>query len=430
MPIYNDYFGHSVQYDATQEVLTTIGGIPIPHKSYFWLDPWFVKNFKEAPNGYSAFNLDEIRLWVIDNWTQIQAESTPRRYLRTLLSSILYVDGTLTEIRDQTSLLGLPYCKVRSDQNTSSFVLVQTETPIVSEFKIILQTYNQVKLVPVPTPTETLPIESYYLVTNNYSYTPDPDFRSLVTEKQELYFGLELEISTKLSVEELQHVVTEVEPKQEPFFYCKSDSSVNGRYSNKVELVTHPMTPKVQRLEWSKFFKKIDKLLAGRNLSDFFDTSGELNNGLHIHLSDSAFIENRGNFHRRRFLTFWNQWDMGFKRWLKVVSKRHDISGQYFAPHPELNKYVLSERMRKDISNGRNNAAAQRSGKRTVEVRVFQGIFDMTHVMSCIEITEASFYFTINCPYSAFGRGFADTFGKYVMDQKGYKYAKETLRCA
>ena len=113
-------------------------------------------------------------------------------------------------------------------------------------------------------------------------------------------FGVELEFSSSVSVKELQYIVTDVEPKQRPFFIFKHDGSVTGRFQHKVELVTVPCTARYLRQEFKKFFKKLETLCAvkGRPLSDYFDTSFNLNNGIHIHVSRSSFVS---DVHRRKF---------------------------------------------------------------------------------------------------------------------------------
>lgn len=277
----------------------------------------------------------------------------------------------------------------------------------------------------------------YYRV-HNWSWEP-PEQVFLATKRDarsSMFFGMELEVSTSLSVAEIQAIVTEFEPKQEPFFFFKDDTSISGRFDNLVEIVTHPMTPRRARIEWRKFFTKMEKVayFMETTVDELFDTSTNLNNGLHIHLSNDGF-DSIG--HMRRFQTAWNFWDRAAQEFYKNVGKRQFIpdSSNYYHIHPDLAGRTLAFRLKNGVArssrhdNQRRHAVCHQNPM-TTELRIFQGIFDKRHVLACIEVTLASLEFTRQCPLSKYNRHFISRFKDWTMNQQGYKYAKEVLACA
>jgi hypothetical protein len=292
-------------------------------------------------------------------------------------------------------------------------------------------------------PTEvTFDLPDYWKDEHNYSYQMDPDtfnfFRTTDRDKGDtLMFGLELEVSTKICNEELQYIVTEVEPKQEPFFITKDDSSITRSMDYGYEIVTVPCTPRYLKQEFKILFDKIEKLVndKGKSIEDYFDTAIDLNNGIHIHVGKDAFeYEQGGGLHARKFLAAWNQWDSSTKALLQEMSRRKsDYSHHQYTPidNGYLGK-TLARRLHKRLaphSEGRSVCHGRKS--QTYEVRLFQGIFDITHVLSCIEAVEAMYYFTRDIGFKSFGRSFRSSFEKYIINTpRRYRNLKETLKCA
>lgn len=277
-----------------------------------------------------------------------------------------------------------------------------------------------------------------YFNVRNYSWRPSRfEFFSKDKERTELYFGLEIEVSTRLSSHELQTIVTKMEPKQDIFFYFKSDSSISGEYEYNYEIVTMPCTPAYHKEQWRILFKKLDELLAGRELSEFFDTGDRLTNGIHIHVSKNAFIQStrQDQKHMNRFLTAFNIWDKKYTDWLTRVCRRPtDIKGHRFcSTNPQYEGYELSWRLtgkNKSRSVSERHSTAHETSH-TVEVRCFQGIFDLNHIIACIEFTEAMFYYVFEAPLSAYTRDFGDKFTQWVVQTGKYRKAKEVmLQCA
>ena len=257
----------------------------------------------------------------------------------------------------------------------------------------------------------------------NYSFKMNKDtfnwFRSIKNENS-VMFGMELEISTKLSREEIQDIVQKVEPKQEPFFIFKQDSSIRGKYKNHVELVTVPCTPRYLRTHWKIFFQKIERLCKekGLNVDDVVDTNTNLSNGLHIHVSRDSFLDEP---HYNKFLTSWNQWNKSVVNLFNTVSSRpSDYTKNGYCRISSSHDGIVLARRLKGLSNmDRMCVAHDRSGA-TVEVRLFQGIFDLAHVMRCISFTEAVFEFSQEMGYSNFDSRFVSSMSQFINTKRKY----------
>ena len=286
-------------------------------------------------------------------------------------------------------------------------------------------------------------VDKQYYRKMNYTFTPeDLPFLKTKKEKHRRYFGMEIEVSSTITPTELQIIVTEVEPKQELFFYMKDDTSIRGKYGQYFEIVTVPMTPRRMKREWHTLFKKLERLCSERgvDLEDVFDMSEDLNNGIHIHVNNKCFVSHakptkykRGrSFHKNRFLTAFNQWDTSFQVWMKKVSKRpyEGRRSEYFPPHPCFDGLTVARRLSQGQTHDEHRSACHDNG-RTTEVRVFYGLFDLKHIFSCIEFTDAMIDFTHNAPISAFGSRFVPKFTSWLDRQPGYRNAKEVLKaCA
>lgn len=302
-------------------------------------------------------------------------------------------------------------------------------------------------LVRLPPPENQTPLvrETKWNKFHNYTYKMDPyDFeffrrtpKCLVTE-DETMFGVEVEICTKLSPKEIQYIVTEVEPKQKPFFIMKHDGSITGRFANKIELVTVPSTPRYLRQEFRKFFNKLDRLTQakGKTVSDYFDTASNLNNGIHIHVSRDSFSSVT---HSRKFMSVWQMQDSNTTQFLQSISRRpyRLDDGSYCRPLVSLRDKSVSYRLRhadREFSRERHTTV-NCSNSSTLEVRLFQGIFDLTHILRCIEMVELTFMFCRDASLGVFvssrsrPSSFAREFKNYLFKTPGFKNLKEEMKC-
>ena len=238
-------------------------------------------------------------------------------------------------------------------------------------------------------------------------------------------FGMELEVSTSLSCEEIQEIVAEVRPKQEPFFIFKQDSSISGCYLNRVELVTVPCSPKYLKKAWKLFFNKVHKLCAAKGLEieDVFDVSSNLSNGIHIHVSKSTFLN---KLHKRKFIAAWNSPESNITNTIQRISGRpfNYTDNHYCSPSYRFDT-KLGRRLRVD-TKGRSTCHEL---SRTVEVRVFQGIVGIDHILRCIEATEAMYYMVLSLPISKF-TDYPELLEEFVHKNSGYNKLKEFFACA
>lgn len=288
-------------------------------------------------------------------------------------------------------------------------------------------------ILPLDTPSRSVGgSETLWNRKYNYSYKMDPDefnfFRSN-RKSETLFFGMEVEISTQLSLEEIQYIVTEVEPKQEPFFIGKDDSSVNGQYNNRVELVTVPCTPRYLRTNFKTFFEKVERLAVakGGRTKDYFDTSCNLNNGIHIHVSRNAF---ENNLHRRKFNMVFHMTDRHTVKLFNEVSGRADYQNNtYCHPSREFAGRTVAYNLKNNSDRlGDHHLVASTASSQTTEVRLFQGIWDVEHVLMCIDFTESVFDFTAEMPFSVINWRFADTLKNFVLKSCKYRTFKKGLK--
>ena len=264
----------------------------------------------------------------------------------------------------------------------------------------------------------------------NYTKKMDSDeynfYRTLKGEGADnVMFGMELEVSTKLSCEEIQEIVTDVRPKQEPFFIFKQDSSISGQYSNNVELVTVPCSPKYLKKAWKLFFNKVHKLCAAKGLEikDVFDVRNDLSNGIHIHVSKSTFLN---KLHKRKFVAAWNSPESNITRTIQRISGRpfNYTDNHYCTPN-----YRFDTKLARRLQMDTNGRATCHELSRTVEVRVFQGIVDIDHIIRCIEATEAMYYMVLSLPISKF-TDYPELLEEFVHKNSGYNKLKEFFACA
>lgn len=258
----------------------------------------------------------------------------------------------------------------------------------------------------------------------HYKFVPEaPVFHSLPREQGKLYFGLEFEVVTHLNFKDIQRVVTDVEPVQEPFFYFKHDGSIEycdeeGEAS--VEIVTLPCTARFLRKNLRLFFSKLDKL----GLSDKVDTN--VTCGVHVHLSKEAFYS---NFHRKKFVALWNQFESTSKSFIQKLGKRSFTS--YCKNADAHNGFILSRRLKTDVFADGSNAdkySASRETSKTVEVRVFKGDFTLDHIIYCLDVTRAMFAYSDKMALSDLkGSSFKGNFLSWLRRHPNFNTLKKEL---
>lgn len=284
-----------------------------------------------------------------------------------------------------------------------------------------------------PSPRLPPETESTWGNLRNYSFRMNEGiygfFRPTKQERDgELYFGMELEVCTRLSTQEVQYIVTEVSPKQEPFFIMKDDGSINGRYANRMELVTVPATPKYLRKAWSTFFKKVERLAskAGKKVKDYFDVATDLNNGLHIHVNRSSF---HNTMHQRKFIHILNMHDKQTTDFLQFVSGRTNyLDIQYCCPSDRFKGRTVAYNLKHTAASDSGRGVTSLRSSPTVEVRLFQGIFSLEHVLKCIDFVHALHDYADMTPFSCLNWRFAPKFQEYVLKSNLYRHFRKELK--
>lgn len=245
------------------------------------------------------------------------------------------------------------------------------------------------------------------------------------------HYGVEIELSTLISPEELQRIVVEVEPKQEPFFYFKHDGSIYAHYEYTYEIVTMPCKRRFLIKNLKILFDKLDRLAEdkGDTLSDYFDTQLRSNNGLHIHVEKNAF---RSRLVANRFACLWNQWSRSSLSVLNALSKRpNGIQNQeYCRTHPGMNRRTLPWRLKNgaQVNDNYERRSACREAPATLEVRIFQGLFDLDHILNSIQAVDAMFYFAHEMSLSSFDMRFSKAFKTWVKKKGTYVRVQNILK--
>lgn len=202
-------------------------------------------------------------------------------------------------------------------------------------------------------------------------------------EHKPLLYGVELEVSTNYSVRDIIDACDDV------YMIAKQDSSISGSCRNKMELVTIPMSLRRHKLEWAKWFSKIDY--------NNFDCTTETTNGMHVHIGKDNFLTPQ---HLRNFI--WFITSPAHKPFTLALSERDITSFRIYSNVPtynnlsKINSYIDCVLQ----ASGLRGAVNVSSGKGTIEVRIFKGIVSYAAVLKNLEAVDAIFHFTRNNSFS------------------------------
>jgi len=270
-------------------------------------------------------------------------------------------------------------------------------------------------------------VPQYFKVKNNYKFTPE-NLEFLSEEGirgNEMFFGMEVEMATDLPLDEIQRVVTQVEPVQRPFFYFKHDGSIDvidevmemDGWQN-IELVTLPCNVRYLRKNFRVLFEKLKKL----DYQHRFDWNSSC--GIHLHLSSNAFFE---GLHKKKFVTFFNQYERSGKALVQKLGKRRFTT--YCKNNVGSEGVSLARRLQKGVySSGYNNDkySACRETDQTVEVRIFKSGFEYEHITYCIEAMQAMFDYCRKVPLRTIGSPYVSSdFTSWLFSQPKYKTLKK-----
>ncbi len=246
---------------------------------------------------------------------------------------------------------------------------------------------------------------------NDYSYKPDPKF--IGKDKNNLYFGIELEMEIRSG--ELDNSAKYVAENIGEWVYMKQDSSINQGGYRGFELVSHP----ISFSSWSDFplFDKTLDYLREHQEARAWDAKSC---GLHIHVSRAGF---KSGAHTHRWLTliYKNAPEM-----MKFAGRKSDYAkfsdvykyDEYDRPYFTLADKVASPRQ---VSTERYSAVNTQN-EHTLELRFFRGTTKPSGVRSAIQLAHASIEYTRNLTLSDVKLGMLgwDWFYDYVEANNGF----------
>ena len=398
-----------------------IGGVMMPssyHSSY-WYHPEFLAQLPAPTWG-------ELKKWHTTNKESLDVDF--RRSIEDILENLtLDMDKEILLYKHRRSINFSLFSQ--EEENSKPEVVWDGVRRFVASGQYTMYTYP---LDEVAQPSGSPRIREW-------NYAPEEfTFMDMNKEKTNRYFGLELEVNTSIPWHDLHRVMTQVEPIQEEFLYAVSDSSVSGTKPHSYELVSQPMSPRRMRTEFSKFFKKLERLVVakGKTLDDVFDMESS-SNGIHIHVDRRTFDKNEGRrssvlarTHRRKFISVWNGFEKVSTDLVSVLAGRDVTTSHYCRVVPEYRGrttgYLLSQA---DIRHGNGRYCGCNETRKTLEVRVFSGVPKLKHILRCIDSVEAMIDFTEVAPHSIFNRRFSSAFSSWVHQapKSMYRTLRETI---
>jgi len=405
-----------------------IDGSPIaPYTDRWFQDPAFIASL--ATNTWGSViafvkkNEDELRAGIYTGYFISDLLSTPEEVL-----SKPVVKVNLGNIRDSTSVLftepqggAKPYVQYDGFSKQPNFPLTKRSTAV------FLNVYSSAyvrglnsTMTAVRTPSQVM----------NYTYRPDYKFMAMPKEKTECFFGLELEVNSRIPWDDVYRTMTEVFPVQEPFIFAKSDSSISGDFLNSYEIVSHPMSPRRMRAEFRILFTKLERLLKEKNMvwEENFDMVTK-STGIHVHVSKTAFTP-LSRTHMKKFMLLWNTSGSTVSSFTSQLACRETKGNHYIKPAESYRGRSLAWMLREGKNSERY--AACNETRETVEVRVFRGQPCLKAVCHAIDTTEAMLKFTEQASMSQLNRRFPTAFKSWLgkQNKNSYRSLKETLKCA
>ena len=246
---------------------------------------------------------------------------------------------------------------------------------------------------------------------HDYSYKPDPKF--IGQDKNNLYFGIELEMEIRSG--DLASSARYVAENIGEWFYMKQDSSIGQGGYRGFELVSHP----ISFAKWSDmpdFDRTLDYLRENQEARAWDAKSC----GLHIHVSREGF-NSGAHVHRWLALVYKNAPDMmRFAGRKSDYAKFNDVYkyDEYDRPYFTLADKVADPR---GVNTERHSAINTRNDH-TLELRFFRGTTKPSGVRSAIQLAHASIEYTRNLNISDVKIGMLgwEWFYDYVEANNGY----------
>jgi hypothetical protein len=261
----------------------------------------------------------------------------------------------------------------------------------------------------------------------NYTYKPEYKFMAMPKEQTECYFGLELEVNSKVPWSDIHRAMTSMVPVQEAFIFAKQDGSISGQFNNCYEVVSHPMSPRRMRVEFTTLFKKLERLVADKGLEwkEVFDM-GTTTTGIHVHVSKGSFTP-LSRTHKKKFMMLWNNSSPAISDFTAKLACRTLKGNTYVKPASDYVGRSLAWMLKEGRNSDRHSSCNETAS--TVEVRAFRGQPSLASVRHAIDTTEAMLRFTEQMPNSQLNRHFPRHFKAWLgkQNKNSYRNLKMTL---
>jgi len=217
---------------------------------------------------------------------------------------------------------------------------------------------------------------------HDYSYRPDPIFRSSENEQTRLYFGIEIETEVRGGDYSDRTNAAEYAQQQLEMYdlaYLKSDGSLECGF----EIVTHPLSHSYFMNDADRLWSTIDKLKSNYSMMAW----GTKTCGLHVHISRAGF--NSGS-HQHRFL----QLVYNNKDFYEVIAGRSSSHWAKFDDIFDSNTGQKSFKNKFDRHGSDRYSAVNTNNRNTLEMRIFRGSLNPRFIKSAIDLAHASVEFT------------------------------------
>jgi hypothetical protein len=217
---------------------------------------------------------------------------------------------------------------------------------------------------------------------HDYSYRPDPIFRSSEDEQTRLYFGVEIETEVRGGDYGSRRVAAEYAQQQLEMYdlaYLKSDGSLECGF----EIVSHPLSHSYFMNDASRLWDTINKLKSDYNMMAW----GTKTCGLHVHISRAGF--NNGS-HQHRFL----QLVYNNKDFYEVLAGRSSSHWAKFDDNVDPTTGQKSLKHKFERGGSDRYAAVNTNNRQTLEMRIFRGSLNPRFIKSAIDLAHASVEYT------------------------------------
>jgi hypothetical protein len=219
-------------------------------------------------------------------------------------------------------------------------------------------------------------------IIHDYSYRPDPIFRSSDDEQTRLYFGVEIETEVRGGDYSYRTTAAEYAQQQLEMYdlaYLKSDGSLECGF----EIVSHPLSHSYFMNDATRFWDTINKLKSDYGMMAW----GTKTCGLHVHISRAGF---NGGSHQHRFL----QLVYNNKDFYEVLAGRSSSHWAKFDDIFDPETGAKSFKSKFDRHGGDRYSAVNTNNRNTLEMRIFRGSLNPRFIKSAIDLAHASVEFT------------------------------------